>query len=198
MLSIGRRQTTITAEVAILQGLQAEFAETSTIVLRHALDAELLHLVRQSVSRGQFATKVHADSGSEQCMEADAAVATLQFLLGAPEVLRFMETVTTERPLHRCLVRIYRLDPETGERHDWHDDVSDGRRLGLSLNLGMDEFAGGNLQLRDSTSHRALADVRNTGAGDLVVFRLRADIQHQVLPVTGAFPRTVLAGWFRE
>ena len=40
------------------------------------------------------------------------------------------------------------------------------------------------LGLPAEEAQRLLADVRNTGAGDAVIFRLGHDVQHQVLPVT--------------
>jgi hypothetical protein len=188
----------VTSDEAVIAAMRAEFEDAGSLVLQQVLDARVLSLVQTQVAQGAFSTKVHSDSGVEQCMAGNSGVDVLRYLLSAPAVLRFIEAVTGERPLAGCQVRVYRLTPGTDERHDWHDDLCDGRRVGLSLNLGAEPFEGGTLQLREYPSLRPLSSVRNTGPGDLAVFRLRADTQHQVLPVVGAHARTVLAGWFRE
>jgi hypothetical protein len=93
---------------------------------------------------------------------------------------------------------VYRLDPNTDQRHDWHDDLEDGRQLGFSLNISTDRFEGGALQLRERNPERITATVYNTVPGDAVIFRLHKNVQHQVHPITGSVPRTVFAGWFRS
>jgi hypothetical protein len=197
VIAIAREGAAITTDAALLARARDQFARYSVLVLRGFLTPALLAWTQSLVRAGSFSHRVHPDSGEEDCMQHNEAIWLLRFLIGSHEILRAVETLTDHRPLTRAQLRVYRFEEGTGHRHDWHDDVGDGRRLGLSVNLSEDMFEGGNLQLRDYESLRQLADVCNTGAGDAVIFRLGHDVQHQVLPVTrGA--RVALAGWFRE
>lgn len=198
VIAIAREGAEIASDPAALAQARDQFARTSVLVLRGFLAPPLLAWTQTLVHAGAFRHKVHPASGEEDCMEHNEAIWLLRFLVGSHEVLRAVEALTDHRPLTKAQLRVYRFAPGTGHHHDWHDDIGEGRRLGLSVNLSESLFEGGNLQLRDRDSLRPLADVRNTGAGDAVIFRLGRDVQHQVLPVTGGAPRVALAGWFRE
>jgi hypothetical protein len=65
-----------------------------------------------------------------------------------------------------------------------------------SVNLSASLFDGGELQIREAGSERMIRRLRNTGAGDAVIFRIDPSLQHQVLPLAGTVPRDALAGWF--
>ena len=197
VIAIAREGSTIATDPAVLAPARDQFARSSVLVLRGFLAPPLLGWTQTLVRAGAFRHKVHPDSGEEDCMEHNEAIWLLRFLIGAHDVLRAMEALTDHRPLTKAQLRVYRFEAGTGHHHDWHDDLGEGRRLGLSVNLSETPFEGGNLQLRDWDSQRPLADVRNTGAGDAVIFRLGRDVQHQVLPVTSG-SRVALAGWFRE
>jgi hypothetical protein len=198
VITIARDRSTMDSDPEAMASARAQFASTSVLVLRGFLAPALLEWTQAMVRAGSFRPKVHPASGEEDCMANNEAIWLLRFLIGAHDVLRAVEALTGHRPLTKAQLRVYRFEPGTGHHHDWHDDLGEGRRLGLSVNLSDAEFDGGHLQLRDRASHRLLADVHNTGAGDAAIFRLGADVQHQVLPVTGTQPRVALAGWFRE
>ncbi len=168
------------------------------VVLPGLLEASLLAFVRSHVAIGEFFDFQHRASGHEACMRSNAAVWLLDFLMNAPELLRVVESITGIDRIGWFDGRIYRLTPGTDEGHHWHDDNTHGRKLGVSVNLIDTPFEGGLLQLRDSQTCAALAEVANTGEGDCVIFRLGDDLEHRVLPVTGSVPRIAFAGWFRE
>jgi hypothetical protein len=86
--------------------------------------------------------------------------------------------------------------PGAGHASDWHSDVSGGRMITMSVNLSTAPFDGGELQIREASTERMLRRLRNTGAGDAVIFRIDPSLQHQVLPLTGKASRDALAGWF--
>ncbi|GMV22621.1 MAG: hypothetical protein AMXMBFR57_25700 [Acidimicrobiia bacterium] len=197
VLSVSRDTTVIAADPVAVDQARRQFASDHAIVLKEFLAPALLAWVRERVAQAQFRHKVHPASGDEECMYDNDAIWLLRFLLSEARVLRAIESITGVEGLTKCQVRVYRFVPDSGQRHDWHDDVGEGRRLGLSINLSETTFDGGNLQVRDRESGRLTADIRNTGAGDAAVFRLGTRLQHQVLPVTGAQGRVVVAGWFR-
>jgi hypothetical protein len=198
VIVVARDGSTISTDPVRLAAARQQFLDTSVLVLRGFLAPPLLAWTRDRVDEGTFRHKLHPASGEEDCMVNNEAIWLLRFLIGAHDVLRAVEDLTGHTPLRMAQVRVYRFEPGSGHHHDWHDDIGEGRRLGLSVNLSTAMFEGGRLQLRERESQRLLADVSNTGAGDAVIFRLGRDVQHQVLPVTGTAPRVALAGWFRE
>lgn len=198
VIVVSREQTRITSDARVLADARDRFSRTAAVVLKGFLAPPLLEWVQNQVRQGDFSTNVHPASGVEEVMAHREVIWLLRFLLGARDVLAAVETITGATPLTKCQLRVYRFLPNTGHRHDWHDDVVDGRRLGLSVNLSDDYFDGGNLQLRHPGDSTLLNDVRNTGPGDAVIFGLGDDLEHQVLPVVGSAPRVALAGWFRE
>jgi hypothetical protein len=180
---------------ARLRTLQSDWARQHYLVLPRFLDAALLEEVRGHVRGGRFATFVHDASGHEGKMEDNTAVWLLDFLMNSPALLSAVSRVT-DRDLTFFHGRVYRLAPGTDEGHDWHSDAVYGRQIGVSINLTAEAFGGGGLEFRDHDSRQPLGGVTNSGAGDLVMFRLGNDIQHRVLPVTGPVTRLAYAGWF--
>jgi hypothetical protein len=86
--------------------------------------------------------------------------------------------------------------PGAGHASDWHSDVSGGRMITMSVNLSTAPFEGGDLQIREAATERMVRQLRNTGGGDAVIFRIDPSLQHQVLPLSGTISRDALAGWF--
>lgn len=197
-IQLRRNGTAIGRDPALIAALRAEFDATHVVKLPAFIDAPLLAEVQQHVAAGTFHSKIHKASGVEMCMEPNAAVWLLRFLIVSADVLHAVEAITGARNLTSFFGRVYRLDPATDQRHDWHDDLEDGRQLGFSLNVSTDRFEGGALQLRERDPERVTATVFNTTPGDALIFRLHQNVQHQVLPTTGSVPRTVFAGWFRS
>lgn len=197
-IQLTRNGTTIDRDPAPIAALRTEFDATHVVKLPAFVDAPLLAEVQRHVAAGTFHSKIHKASGVEMCMEPNAAVWLLRFLIVSADVLRSVETITGAGNLTSFFGRVYRLDPGTDHRHDWHDDREDGRQLGFSLNVSTDRFEGGALQLRERDPERVTATVFNTTPGDAVIFRLHENVQHQVHPITGSVPRTVFAGWFRS
>jgi hypothetical protein len=197
-IQLARQGAVIERDPAAIAEARAEFEATHVLKLPAFVNADLLAEAQQHIAAGIFHSKVHKASGVEMCMEPNAAVWMLRFLMVSADVLRYVGDITGADELTSFFGRVYRLDPETDQRHDWHDDVEDGRQLGFSLNLSTSEFEGGALQLRERDPERITATVYNTTPGDAVIFKLHPNVQHQVHPITGTVPRTVFAGWFRS
>jgi hypothetical protein len=68
----------------------------------------------------------------------------------------------------------------------------------MSVNLSLRGYEGGIFQLREWSSKRILAEIANTGWGDATLFRISAELEHQVTEVTGEQPKTAFAGWFKS
>ena len=196
-IQLTRSGSCIDSDPARIAAARQEFDATHVLKLPAFIDAALLAEVQQHIASGTFHSKVHKASGVEMCMEPNAAVWLLRFLILSADVMRSVEALTGTGDLTSFFGRVYRLDPGTDQRHDWHDDLEDGRRLGFSLNVSTGRFEGGALQLRERDPERITATVFNTVPGDAVIFRLHSNVQHQVHPITGSVARTVFAGWLR-
>jgi hypothetical protein len=187
-ISLRRQGPQLDLDETGVRAWQQEWARQHYLVLPGFLERALLDEVRYHVSHGRFATFIHDASGHE-------AVWLLDFLMNSPSLLDAVSRITG-RELTFFHGRVYRLSPGSDEGHDWHNDAVHGRQVGVSINLTSGAFTGGGLEFRDHDSHRPLGAVTNNGAGALVMFRLGHDIQHRVLPVTGATTRLAYAGWF--
>ena len=196
-IQLSRGGVRIDRDAAAIADLRRSFDATHVLRLPAFIDAALLNEVQGHIDAGAFRTKVHHASGVEMCMEPNAAVWLLRFLMVSDDLLGTVGALTGVDDLTTFFGRVYRFEPGTDHRHDWHDDLGDGRRLGFSLNVSREHFEGGALQLRERDSGRVTATVFNTTPGDAVVFRLGANVEHQVQPVTGPVARTSFAGWFR-
>jgi hypothetical protein len=197
-IQLSRNGSQIDRNPESIAAARREFDATHVLTLPAFVDTALLAEVQTHVAGGTFHSKVHKASGVEMCMEPNAAVWLLRFLLVSSDVFRAIEALTGTNELTSFFGRVYRLDPGTDQRHDWHDDLEDGRQLGFSLNVSTEHFEGGALQLRERDPERVTATVYNNVPGDAVIFRLHENVQHQVHPITGSTPRTVFAGWFRS
>ncbi len=195
-LSISRETTAGGFSDSELRTFQEAWRTARCVVLPGFLSPDLLRYVRDEVRRsGVFQTRRHDASGVEQCMVSGPAVRLLNFLLNDRHVLQAIAAVTGE-PLTWFLGRVYRLTSGTDEGHDWHDDCDPIRRVGVSINLSEGVFEGGQFELREFGSQRIVAQVRNAGEGDCVLFGVSADLEHRVLPVAGSIHRMSHAGWF--
>ncbi len=118
--------------------------------------------------------------------------------LNDPALFSAIEAVTQCGPIGCFTGRVYRRHNSDGRAHHypWHNDVSDDRLVGLSINLGREPYEGGVLQIRDAATLQPISEMANTVAGDAMLFRISDAIEHQVTPVTGDTFRMVLAGWF--
>jgi predicted 2-oxoglutarate/Fe(II)-dependent dioxygenase YbiX len=71
------------------------------------------------------------------------------------------------------------------------------RRVAMSVNLEPAPYEGGVLQIRRRENEAIIAEVENVGAGDAILFRIDAALQHRVTAVTSGV-KTAFAGWFRS
>ncbi len=193
----------ITKGGAVRMGTREEFAAARTefdrrhcLVLERLLAPDLLDAVRRRLDESEFAHKVNKKVGTELRLTAGALSGGVEFLTNDPVLFRAIEDLTGCPPIGCYRGRVYRMLPGAGHASDWHSDVSGGRMITMSVNLSGDVFDGGDLQIREAESKRAVAHVRNTGFGDAVIFRIDPRLEHQVLPLRGDVARSAYAGWF--
>lgn len=200
MIQLARSGLAVDAGDAELASIADEFARCHVVRLPAFLSPDLLRLLSARLRDAAFRPRIEDGVEVEETL-ADADLAALcHFLLNDPRLLELVERITTSGPLSDFLGRVYRRRSarRPGEHYyDWHNDLTEGRRIGLSVNLSDGRYEGGSLQLREQGSHAILADVANPNPGDAVLFRVSAELEHRVVPVVGEVARTTLAGWFR-
>ncbi len=199
-LRIRRAATLFNPADGELASLGAHFDRHHWIRLPGLIDGPLLQAVQSGIAAASFREVRHKHvrpPSVDVCMEPNVVSGMLELLCNDPVVLRALEALTGCAPLSRYNGFVYRLLPAAGHHHNWHDDLISERRLAMSVNIDAAPYEGGTLQIRDRESGRILEEVTNAGAGDAVVFRLDAALQHRVTPVTQGV-KTAFAGWFRS
>ena len=181
--------------------LADDFASTHLLRLPAFLDDSLRAAVDQRLVSATFQTRVEKGMEIEETIVEPALVGLFTLVLNDPRLFALVDRLTGCGPIGCFTGRVYRRRASRGagdQYYPWHNDVADDRLIGLSINLGHEPYEGGVLQLRAAASREPIGEVANTGHGDAVLFRISEALEHQVTPVTGIAPRTVMAGWFRR
>ncbi len=183
---------------AAIDRLAAEFASRHVARLPGFLDSDLQDVVRARLRDARFIARIEDGVEIEQTLDDEATMGLFVIALNDPRVFDVVSRLTACGPIGCFTGRVYRRAERRGDAHyyPWHDDVAFGRLVGLSLNLSTEAYVGGVLQIRGAGSQAVLAEIDNRGFGDAVLFRISPSLEHQVTPVAGQAPRTVLAGWF--
>ena len=181
----------------ILKQMQESFDRNHFIRIRQFLHPELLKKLKEELGRSRFYKKVHKGIGTELCMFDGSAVRLLSFLLQDPVLFRYVEAMTGCKTIGCLTGRIYRMNASE-HSDDWHNDLTQNRMVAMSLNLSPKPYQGGHLLMRSVKKGSKAREVRNTGFGDIILFRIRKDLQHCVQNITGSVPKTAFAGWFRS
>jgi hypothetical protein len=173
-----------------------EFRENGCTLLAALLDPALLRMLQPYLRDGNWTPLAHEGIGTEEVLEDPAAVNLLHFCVNDPVFLEAIGRLTGERDLTWFGGRIYRLAPAAGHHDSWHDDVTDGRLIGMSINLSEGGYEGGLFEMRDTATRAARGRITRSVFGDASLFRISPVYQHRVGPLTGTRPRVAFAGWF--
>jgi hypothetical protein len=196
MITVGRSSTEVRLPPAERRRLRAEFAERHAFRLPSLLEAELLEEIQREIDRAEFHERVHPGVGVELCMPRAGAHLALELVLNDRAFVDVIEDLTGAGHIGSFGGRLYKLTPGSGHGDDWHGDVTEHRLVGMSVNLGRAPYRGGLLALREAATKRVVAELPNTGAGDALVFRIDARLEHRVTEVLGTIPKIAFAGWF--
>jgi hypothetical protein len=200
MVALTRTALRLDASEAEIARWRREFDSAHTVMWPGFLAPDLASLVRSRLAGAPVTLRIEGTREIEHVIDDAALLGALHVVLCDPALWRLIQAVTGCRAISAFSGRIYRRERRPGGEHyfPWHNDVTDGRLVGLSINLSERPYIGGRLQIRDAATTDLLADVATEKFGDAMIFRIDELIEHQVTPVDGPDPRTVLAGWFRE
>jgi hypothetical protein len=188
-----------------LDALRDRFAMQHYVVLENLLEPALREKIQRRIERAQWNSSAfegsdldHIFSGTEFTLDEPVIRNTLDFVLNNPEFLKAVRIITGYDQISEFTGRVYRMTAGPQHQLSWHNDLNEEkRRVGFSMNLSTEVFLGGTFELRDRWTLAPLAQVKNTGFGAALLFRISRDLEHRVTEVVGTIPKTACAGWFR-
>jgi hypothetical protein len=198
MLQVARSATVGRPGHAECRAMRAHFDARHWVRLPAVLDPALLADVQARVAAAEFVERRHPGvhpPSIDLWMAPNVASALLELAFNDPAVFRVVEAVTGCSGITRFGGFVYRLAPQAGHQHHWHDDLVEGRLVAMSVNLGPGTYEGGILELRDRASERMLDRIANTAPGDALLFRIAPTLQHRATAVTSGV-KTAFAGWY--
>ncbi len=183
-----------------IDALRAEFREYHTLHLPNFLAPELLAFVQQRLPDADFKPRPHGKIAMELSVDRsrNIGIQTLQLRMNDRRLADLIEEITEVRPLKHFDGRVYRMLPGGDHYDSWHDDIADGRRVGVSINLSPAPYQGGVFTIRRVDSKEIIRPLPNLGPGDVNLFRIDDNLQHMVTRVEGAAAKTAFAGWFHD
>jgi hypothetical protein len=204
MIGVSRQGLRGTESLAFHGGDEEQVASHRVHFARHGwtrlanfLDGALVQEIATALDDAAFQPDEHKDIGRDERMENRAIDGLLHFAVNDPRLFKLVERITGCSAIGSFRGRVYRLAAGGGNHLTWHNDLYDNTRLvAMSLNLGLEPYAGGVLQIRESLTEEIREEVENRGSGDAIVFRLARELEHRVTPVEGPISRTAFAGWF--
>jgi hypothetical protein len=196
MIQLTRTGVVFSGSESDLNQLRSEFDRDHYVTLPKLFESELLQMVLKRIESSSFAPFEHTGIGLEFCMEDQPTISLLNFVANVPDFHRLIERITGCGRIGEYSGRVYRMTSCDGHYDHWHDDSNDGRMLTMSVNLTPELFQGGALQMRRCGTEEILHEIRNTGLGDALLFRISPEFEHRVQGVIGEVPKTALAGWF--
>ena len=191
---------------ADIAGLRDVFEREHCVRLPGLFDPDLVRQVLARIEAGPFEPFLHEEDADdapflikkELCLQDAATVSLLNPVPNDGRFFAFVEAVTGCGHIGCFHGRVYRMLPG-GDHHDsWHNDVFGHRLVSMSVNLSPVPFAGGALRIREAATGRIVHEVANTGLGDAILFRIASALEHCVVDVEGAQPKTAFAGWFES
>ncbi len=176
--------------------LKAEFEQNHCFRIRRLLNPPILALLQRRLAAAEFGDNTHAEIGRELLMRDAGVSSILHFVINTPAFLEALREISSLPEIKSFTGRVFKLLPGPDHYTKWHNDLAEGRLIGMSLNLTPEEYSGGIFMIRERRATEPLCEVANTGFGDANFFRISPALVHQVTPVTGTIPRTAFAGWF--
>jgi hypothetical protein len=198
MLQVTRSPLVCTESPEALARMRRSFDEHHAIRLPRFLHPDLVALVQHAIRDTSFYDRVHDDIAREQCMSDNSTLAMLWLLMNDTRLFDVIQRITGCPPIGYFGGRVYLMSAAAGHYDRWHSDMSDGRLIGMSINLTDREFQGGAFELRRVSADSAEWSMANTGPGDVILFRIDHNLRHRVTPVVGSIPRVAFAGWFQQ
>lgn len=173
---------------------QSQFTRFRAVACADVVQPSLLANLQRTCNSGGFISD-QAEPGHREVESPQRASRALNLALNRAPLLRWLEQVSGCGPLRAIEGRVVQTFPRAGDELAWHDDlVEPERRLAITINLGDFPVKGGLFELRRKGGGVLFQHLyRKSGAA--VIFAVRPNLEHRVLPLTSGGPRRVYAGW---
>jgi 2OG-Fe(II) oxygenase superfamily len=200
MIRLTRRRTEFIATDDELRTSRAHYERDCALHLPGFIAGEDLAFLQHQIERDGFHERVHHTLKSrpvDLALNDGVASAVLTLMLNDARVIEFARRVTGLDDIRSFSGVTHRRVPGAGHDDAWHNDLVEGRLAALTLNLGVERFEGGALQIKRFPDGALVYEFTNNQPGDAVLFALSRDLKHRVTSPE-VHTRTVYAGWFRS
>jgi coenzyme PQQ synthesis protein D (PqqD)/2-oxoglutarate-Fe(II)-dependent oxygenase superfamily protein len=177
-----------------LRSAREHFARHYYLRLAGFIELRLLQVIQRYLKRAKFEEKT-STVGRDLMLTNNPLVSVLYLLMNDPKLFSVIRRITGCGPIGCFNGRLYRMIARPGLDLTWHDDVTEDRKVAISINLSDARYHGGTFQLRER-SRGVCDEVPNLGFGDAIIFRVAEHLEHRLTPVAGKVPKTALTGWF--
>jgi hypothetical protein len=160
------------------------------------LNPDLGDIITKICQSASFAAEYVCGVGDRQIEVSDRAGAALSLALRDRPLLAWLSRVAGRGDVTTASGSVARLAAGTADALDWHDDRVEGRRLAITIDLSTQVFEGGAFEMRRKGCGDPLFVHTPSRFGSALIFQVRSDLEHRVLPVTSGGPRTTFSGWF--
>jgi hypothetical protein len=175
------------------------FAAHGVLALPQILARPYLTLLLELLAQSTFGEDHVGRIGVRQVERPQRIGPMLSLALHGRPLLDWLEIVTGCTPLRAVNGLLVQHSANSRDALDWHDDLNEpDRKLAIVINLSDRQFQGGQFQLRRKGEVRELLTFDHLEPGSALLFAVRPELEHRVLPVTGTDHRRVFAGWFLE
>jgi len=198
MIQLSRTETRLNLSSESVQEIQNQFRTSHYAILPNLLDPELLDITLARLGKAQFVTRQYEDFGRDEWPDDPVVPAILNLVCNGDVLLKTVEELTGAGPLDSFVGKIYRMVPGKNHFDSWHDDLIDGRRVALSINLSPEPFGGGVLEIRKRDTKEVVSRVAGTESGHGILFRIDDNLEHRRTPVIGETAKVAFAGWFKS
>lgn len=183
---------------------QKQFEDENVFICPDFFSSDLNNLINNHLLNAPFTIKADQKKDGQLLSQEytisrnSTLVQVLHFYLNQQTVIEAVKKISGISTINSFEGRVYKFEADQNSFDNWHDDMSDGRLLGMSLNLSTNAFDGGSFMIRNKKSKEVYAVVKHPNWGSAHFFRINNELQHKVEKVEGEFPRIAFAGWFTD
>ena len=187
-----------------LQDLQRQFETQHCAILNNIISPQMQPLIQRMITGASYQSHVHEAKssfviGKEFVIDPQNMLYNLFFvLMNTNDFMDTIRSITQTPQIQSFQGRFYKLDNSENCFDNWHDDIqpSEGRLVGMSLNLSEFPYEGGHFKIKNKSSKEVFREVSYKDWGTAHIFRIDPALHHKVEAVTGEQPRIAYAGWF--
>lgn len=189
---LGRTETRVSENSEMARSV---FQKQRALLCRNGIDARLLALLNDFCARVSFVPQ-QTEVGHRTIEAGSVAGNAVQLVLNRSPFKKWLEEITGCAPLSGIEGKVVKTLPGGIDHLDWHRDTMPGIELGMTLHLADCTYVGGGFELRKFKSKRELFRHEKAQAGDVVLFDIKPNVEHRVLPISQGDARLVFTGWF--